>query len=175
MAVRALLLMIVSVGWWRVPRATRENRSGMSSAGVVVVAAAVLLALVASPLIDLLDTDAETLRVATGLALVAAGAFRVFGVGARAEDGSHRVSWLVPLVYPVLIGPELVVMALSAGADHGVWLVAVGALGGSILRRWRPESGTMRLWRGSSSGPLGWRRSFWPLRSSLMASGTSEL
>jgi len=133
MTLRALLLLILSIGWWRVPRATRENRTGVASAGFVVVLVGLVLALVATPLIDLLDTDPETVRVATGLALVAAGAFRIFGVGARAEDGAHRISWLIPLTYPVLIGPETVLVTLSVGADHGLWLVLVGSLVGSGL------------------------------------------
>ena len=133
MTMRALLLLILSVGWWRIPRATRDNRAGVVAAGLIVVGVGIVLAVVASPLIEALETDAETLRVATGLVLVIAGAFRIFGVGTRAEDGSHRVSWLVPLAYPILIGPETVVVGLSVGADHGVLLVIAGSLAGVVL------------------------------------------
>ena len=133
MILRALLLLVLSFGWWRVPRTTERNRQRLLSAALLVCAAMIVLALVATPLIDVLDVDAETWRIATGLALVVAGAFRMFGAGARVEDGEHTVSWVVPLAYPVLFGPETALMAISAGADHGVWLVAAAAACGVAL------------------------------------------
>ena len=133
MTIRALLLLLVSVGWWRLPAATHAGRETARRAAAIVVALMVVLALSADPLLELLDIDAETFRIATGLVLCVAGAARMLGAGTRVEDYSGRLAWVVPLAYPVLIGPETVLAAISVGADHGVLVVTLVALAAATL------------------------------------------
>ena len=133
MTLRAMLLVVVSIGWWRMPRVVPALRESATRAVFVVLCATLGLALVATPIIDGLDVDAETFRIAAGLVLIVSGAFRMFGVGASVEDGEHSVAWLVPVAYPVLIGPETVLAVISVAADHGVWLVGLSSLIGAVL------------------------------------------
>jgi len=125
---RAVLLLFISIGWWRVPAASVPPKRGLVLGVCFATALVAGLALVSGPVLDVLDVDTETFRIATGLVIIASGAVRMFGVGARVEDYSASVSWLAPFAYPVLIGPETVVVSLSIGADHGLILAVLVAL-----------------------------------------------
>jgi small neutral amino acid transporter SnatA (MarC family) len=102
------------------------------------VAAAVTLVLVAvaaavsGPLLDALDVSAATFRVATGVVVGLAGAWRLV-FGARPVDvDTPAGSWrrvAVPGVIPALVTPQLTMAAISTGADDGTltatWTAAV--------------------------------------------------
>lgn len=133
MTLRTLALLVMAIGWWRIPRVAEANRTKVSASAVIVVVLAGVLAMAATPMLSGLDVDAETFRIASALVLVAVGAARVFGVGSRTEDDEHTFPWLLPLAYPVLIGPETVLVFLSIGADHGLWITLTGAVIGSGL------------------------------------------
>lgn len=128
MTLRAILLLFISVGWWRLPAATTPPRRGLVLGVCFATVLVVALALVSGLVLDVLDVDTETFRIATGLVVIATGAVRMFGVGAGVEDYSGSLSWLAPFAYPVLIGPETVVVSLSIGADHGLILAVPVAL-----------------------------------------------
>lgn len=136
MTLRAVLLLFISVGWWRLPAATLPQRRSVVLGVSLATGLVVALALVSGPVLDLLDVDSETFRIATGLVVIVAGAVRMFGVGARVEEYSGKMSWLAPFAYPVLVGPETVVVSLSIGADHGLILavpVALAAAAAALL------------------------------------------
>lgn len=133
MTVRALLLLVITVGWWRVPLLAAPLRRDVLPALGVVVTIVLAAALASGPLLDVLDVDTETFRIATGLVVIVVGAARLLGAGTRAEDGEDRVSFVLPVAYPVLIGPETVLVATSVGSDHGVWLALIGAVVGAAL------------------------------------------
>jgi small neutral amino acid transporter SnatA (MarC family) len=113
-----------------------RRRAALSTGDTTAVAigavmAAVLftvLAATATPLIDALDVSAPNLRIAAGFALAIVAAHdlvrRVPPPGA-ALDG--RRAALVPVFFPVLARPEVGLVALSVGADHGVALTAASA------------------------------------------------
>lgn len=138
MTIRALLLVLLAVGWWRVPAATggaAPKRALATGAGVVV-AAMTVLALVSGPLLDALDVDTETFRIATGLVASAVGVARMWGWGSGREDDAELAApsgWAWPLAYPVLSGPLTVLAAVSVGSDHGVFAVLAAAVVGAVV------------------------------------------
>ena len=135
MTLRALLLVVLAVGWWRVPAAT-GGRAGMrplAIAAAAVVVGAVALASASGPILEGLDVDTETFRIATGLVTCAIGAGRIWGWGSHREDDAELNRWAWPLACPVLSGPLTVVAAVSVGSDHGVLAVASSALVGALL------------------------------------------
>ena len=134
MTLRAVLLLILCIGWWRIPRLSDEHRRFVPAGAAVVIAAVAVLALIATPLVDALDIDAETFRIAAALVLILVGAVRLLGVGAGAEEERPTiVSWVLPVAYPVLIGPETVLAALVVGSDHGIGVALIAGVGGGVL------------------------------------------
>jgi small neutral amino acid transporter SnatA (MarC family) len=114
-----------------IPRAARSSREvaglaalGGAIGGLVVCAAAA----VGDALLDALDVSAPAFRTAAGIVAVLAGATDLFRRPPRPEPAlAGRRAALVPVAIPVVARPALLVMALGAGADHGV-LVSVGAI-----------------------------------------------
>ncbi len=114
------------------PRADRSRRTTTQVAalggliGSVVVAA---LALAGDWLIEALDVSTPALRVAAGTVAAITGAV---GIARRAPDPTApalpglRAAW-IPVAVPLVVGPALVLLALSAHADRGLGVV-VGAL-----------------------------------------------
>ena len=133
MTIRAVLLLLISVGWWRLPAATGPGTQLARRSIGVVIALMMVLAISARPLLAALDIDAETFRMATGLVLCVAGAARMLGAGTRVEEYSGSLAWLAPLAYPVLIGPETVVVSISVGVDHGIVMVLLVAAAAATL------------------------------------------
>lgn len=89
-------------------RAAKEaHRSRAGALGAIA-----LLAWVSAPLLDALDVSPPNWRIAAGLAL-ALGAV-VDAVGRPVE--------------PLLFRPELALLAVQSGSDHGVWPTILAAL-----------------------------------------------
>lgn len=146
MTARALLLTVMALGWWRVPAALgssvdsaeahRRHRSLAVGCAAVVGGAMTLLAWMSGPILDWLEVDTETFRIATGLVVAAVGLARTLGWGSRPEqvdtsDGRAGLAHnLWPVAYPVLSGPVTVAASISVGSDHGVALVVAGAVVG---------------------------------------------
>ncbi len=102
--------------------------------GVVAMVAAVLLGLVAHPLIDGLDVAPETFRVAAAMIVTLSGLVVIASPAPSPEHLSGRRSdFLVPVAYPLLLGPGPVLAWLVVGVDHGVWRTAVAAGLGSAV------------------------------------------
>jgi small neutral amino acid transporter SnatA (MarC family) len=114
------------------PRADRSRRTVTAVAalggliGSVVVAT---LALAGDWLVEVLDVSTPALRVAAGTVAAITGAV---GMVRRAPDPAApalpglRAAW-VPVAVPLVVGPALVLLAVSAHADRGL-AVVVGAL-----------------------------------------------
>jgi small neutral amino acid transporter SnatA (MarC family) len=114
------------------PRADRSRRTVTTVAalggliGSVVVAT---LALAGDWLVEALDVSTPALRVAAGTVAAITGAV---GMVRRAPDPAApalpglRAAW-VPVAVPLVVGPALVLLAVSAYADRGL-AVVVGAL-----------------------------------------------
>jgi len=96
--------------------------TGIGFAVLVGVAAA------ASPLLEAADVSDSTMRVAAGLVLAATGLVDLWGPFPRSEPALP--GWqagLVPLAFPLLLRPAVVLFGLAAGADAGVARAAIGA------------------------------------------------
>jgi small neutral amino acid transporter SnatA (MarC family) len=105
-----------------------RERSAVTAVATGITWLLVLLAAVTSdPILDLLDVTTATFRIATGVVLGLAGArWLVFGASAVDVDAPAG-SWRrvgVPLLIPALITPQLVMVAISTGADHGMLVSA---------------------------------------------------
>ena len=131
---RALLTMLAAVNPTAVAVVLWPRERGVFGA----VAAAIALGIVAGAaaaseaLLDALDVSEATFRVATGVVVGLAGAHRLV-FGARPVDvDTPTGSWrrvAVPGLIPALITPQLVMAAISTGADDGTftatWTAAV--------------------------------------------------
>jgi small neutral amino acid transporter SnatA (MarC family) len=88
----------------------------------------VVLAAVATPLLDALDISRPNLRIAAGVVLAVVSMHDL--VWRRPRPGAAlpgRRAALVPVFFPVLARPEVGLLALSIGADHGVLFTALAA------------------------------------------------
>ena len=102
------------------------------------------LAAVSGPLLDWLEVTPETFRIAAGITAVLAAA--VVLVSPRPADEPELPGWraaLWPVAFPRLAAPQVLVLAISTGAQEGVAAtlgaaaVSLGVLGvfGLVPRR----------------------------------------
>lgn len=114
------------------PRAERSRRTTIEIAalgGLIGSVAVAALALTGDWLVEALDVSTPALRVAAGTVAAITGAV---GIARRAPDPAApalpglRAAW-IPVAVPLVVGPALVLLALSAHADRGL-AVVVGAL-----------------------------------------------
>jgi small neutral amino acid transporter SnatA (MarC family) len=76
----------------------------------------------------MLDVSEPSFRIAAGLVALLAGAADVFRRPPAAEPALNgRRAALIPIAFPVVARPALLVLALGAGADLGV-LACAGAM-----------------------------------------------
>ena len=114
-----------------IPREGRISPSavGLAAAGGAIGGLAVcVVAAVADPLLDVLDVSDPSFRVAAGIVAVVAAAADLFRRPPPPEPS--LAGWraaIVPVAVPVVMRPALVVLALGAGADQDL-LVIAGAL-----------------------------------------------
>ena len=96
--------------------------------GAVTLAAALVLAALASGLVDLLDISASTFRLGAGLVIAVVGVHDLIA-GAPKPEPALR-GWragLIPLAFPLLINPAFGAAVLAASADHGMATPIVAA------------------------------------------------
>ena len=129
----------------------RERRLTMAVAAAIAFVIAVLSAVVSGPVLDVLDVTPGTFRVSAAIVLgLASARWLIIGAASVAADGPAegpgRV--VVPLLIPVLVTPQLVMVSISIGADEGVAVVAAGAVAGLALG-WLAATVTKRH-------PAGW-------------------
>jgi small neutral amino acid transporter SnatA (MarC family) len=105
---------------------TRGARVAVTAVGVAIAFAVVAgLAGLGDALLDALDIDEASAQIAAGLVLLVAGGRDLLTRPPAAEPAlpGWRAA-LVPVAVPLLLTPELVVLAIAGGADLG--LVATG-------------------------------------------------
>lgn len=123
-----------------VPRAGRSRSGAARLAALGGLGAGVTVVVVAAssgPLLDVVDVNPPALRIAAGVVAVAMGLLDLIRRAPAPEPSlpGWRAA-IVPVAVPTLARAPLLVLALSAGADRGVALVAaamavgVGALTG---------------------------------------------
>ena len=97
-------------------------------AALVVLAVAITLAAASDLVLDALAVSASTFRIGAGSVMAVGGVVRMVDRLPRPEpevDGWR--AGLVPLAFPVVLSPDLALLAISVGADEGVATVAVAA------------------------------------------------
>ena len=110
---------------------------------IVATAGVVLAAILADRLLAALDIAPETFRIAAGIVMLAAGAYAV--ARARVAAAPFEDGWrggVSLLAVPLLLGPAVLVAAISYGADEGAGMAATAAipalLAGGLLTAARP-------------------------------------
>jgi hypothetical protein len=116
--------------------------------GVGLVAVAVGLAFVATPLLDALDISSPTMEVGAGLVLAIWSAVALM----RWDDEPAPdavAGGLVPLLFPIVLTPVVGVTVVAVAARNGWWLpvlatafgavpIAIASVGAPVARRqWR--------------------------------------
>jgi small neutral amino acid transporter SnatA (MarC family) len=100
----------------------------------------VLVAVIATPLLDALDVSAANLRIGVGLVLAVVAVHDLVRRPPSAGAAlSGRRAAIVPVFFPVLLRPDVVMVAWAIGADHGVGITAVAAaiaLGLVVVWHW---------------------------------------
>jgi small neutral amino acid transporter SnatA (MarC family) len=112
-----------------------------ASAASLAVVVVVLAGAAGGPLLDALDVSAPTLRIGAGLVLlITALVDLVRPAGPRDHDdtpdpgsGAGLSAAVVPVALPTMLRPAALVTALSAGADGGLGLVALGSVTAGFL------------------------------------------
>ena len=133
---------------------------------VLVGAAAALLAYVGLALLgasirDVLDVSTPNVRVAAGLVLVVVGLHAVVApLPAAQETTTARNSWLVPVLFPVLLRPDLSLVAFAADRTSGVVTVCVsaGVALAAVVAWWSAcsrEQATTAIWERALGALLG--------------------
>jgi small neutral amino acid transporter SnatA (MarC family) len=132
---RLLVLYVAAVNPLRLLGTVRgADPAGSTAGGLVSLAGILLLAALSEPLLDGLDISEPTARVAAGLVAASAGLWHLIGPRPQAwEAASGLRSGLVPIAFPVLLRPEVALLAVSAGADEGVLSTAVAAAVGIAI------------------------------------------
>jgi small neutral amino acid transporter SnatA (MarC family) len=109
-----------------------RERAVLITAGITITLLLVVAWAAASEaVLDSLDVGPPTFRIATGIVLGVTAA-RCLVVGGHVITVPTPVSsWrrlLVPVLIPVLLTPQLVMVAIARGADDGVAVVALAAV-----------------------------------------------
>jgi small neutral amino acid transporter SnatA (MarC family) len=106
-----------------------------ATGGLIAAAAAVVVAAIGDPLLDLLDVSEPSFRTAAGIVAAIAGVADMFRRPTPAEPSlPGRRAAFVPVAIPVLLRPALLLLALGAGADGElVATIAALALGVAVL------------------------------------------
>jgi small neutral amino acid transporter SnatA (MarC family) len=131
-----LLLAVVNPAAVAVALWPREPLRTMLPAGLVAAVVAAALAACSGPLLDALDVSPPTAQVATAILVGIMAAVRfVRGptpVGDEGPaDGARRIA--LPLLFPVLVTPQLALAAVAVGADAGGAVATFGAVLGAGL------------------------------------------
>jgi small neutral amino acid transporter SnatA (MarC family) len=115
-----------------------EEPSGRARPGVLGAGAVLAVGGVAAtagwsgPLLDLLEVTPETFRLAAGVVLAAAAIVTLFRPRPAPEpEARGALAALWPVLYPRLLGAEVVALALTTGAKEGV-APSVAAAGGAL-------------------------------------------
>jgi small neutral amino acid transporter SnatA (MarC family) len=124
----------------------RQRRAQVVGIGAVFATVLLLLAvLLGDRLLDGLELDAESFRIAAAMILAACGVYTLWtGVPGSRAPGEPRLAhgWF-PLGVPLLSGPASLAAAVSHGVDDGRWVTFGSAVVWVVV-----TSGLLLVWRG---------------------------
>ncbi len=92
-----------------------------------------LFALLSDPLLEVLNVSGSSSRIAAGVAVVVVGIRDLFLQPPPPEPA--LAGWragIVPMAFPSLLTPALLILAVSAGSERGV-VTAFGLVGAAVL------------------------------------------
>jgi small neutral amino acid transporter SnatA (MarC family) len=127
-ALAVVALVLAANAPRRRPALSTDDTVTVALGGLLAALLFVALAAVASPLTDALDISRPNLRIAAGVVLAVVSMHDL--VWRRPRPGAAlpgRGAALVPVFFPVLARPEIGLLAMSVGADHGVLFTALAA------------------------------------------------
>ena len=123
-----LLALVASANPCRVRLVLPERREAVALGALIAFAAAAGVAAVGGAVLDVLDITPETFPLAAAVVLALEGARAlVLARPAREPELGGLGAALVPVAFPLLLTPGVVMLTLTAGGDDDVAL-AVGAL-----------------------------------------------
>jgi small neutral amino acid transporter SnatA (MarC family) len=123
-----LFALVAAANPCRARLALPERRSAVALGALAALASAAAVAAVGGALLDALDITPETFRLAAAVVLALEGARAlVLARPAREPELGGLAAALVPVAFPLLLTPGVVVLAVAAGGDDVV-AEAVGAL-----------------------------------------------
>lgn len=123
-----LLALVVSANPCRARLALPERREAVALGALVALGVASGIAAVGSGFLDALDISPETFRLAAAVVLAIEGTRALLlARPAREPELAGLGAALVPVAFPLLLTPGVVMLALTAGGDDMVG-EAVGAL-----------------------------------------------
>ncbi len=124
----------------------QEDRERPLTIGTSILAVIlIVLAGLGSPILDVLELSDETWRIAAGAVAVLAAARVVIAPLRPVPELGRNAHAGVPVVFPVMLVPELALLMVLWGATEGVSVVAV-ALSVGIA--------AVRIWGRSNGGPV---------------------
>jgi small neutral amino acid transporter SnatA (MarC family) len=121
LAAIALATAINPLRAWSVLPPGPSRRSAAGLGAVLALALVVLGAALGTPVLGWVDISAPMARLAAGIVLLLAGAWGLIGPPLPPEPALP--GWragLVPVAVPALVRPEVFLVAVVVGADHGV-------------------------------------------------------
>ena len=145
-----LLALVASANPCRVRLVLPERRLAVTLGALLALGSAAAVAAVGGAFLDALDISPETFRLAAALVLVLEGARALLLARPATEPELAGLgAAVVPVLFPLLLTPGVVALALAAGGDD-MGGEAVGALaiafGAVVLTTWIP--------RGERADPL---------------------
>jgi small neutral amino acid transporter SnatA (MarC family) len=108
----------------------RDRRRPLVLATLVAGAVLVFLGASGSWLLDVLDVTDETWRIAAGAVAVLAGARHLVFPIMAVPQVTAPVHAVVPVAFPVLLVPEVIVVSVLVGATEGIGVAMLGAAAG---------------------------------------------
>jgi small neutral amino acid transporter SnatA (MarC family) len=99
-----------------------RRRPAVTLGALVALAAGAALAAAGGTLLDALDVSSESFRLAAGVVLTVEGArVLVWPRPAAEPELPGLAAALIPVAFPILLQPGVVVLALAAGGDGVEW------------------------------------------------------
>jgi small neutral amino acid transporter SnatA (MarC family) len=120
----ALLLLgfAAAANPFRARLALPESRIAVALGAAVALTAGAGFAALGGPLLAAIDVSAESFRLAAGIVLAVEGARTLVWPRPGAEpELPGLAAALVPVAFPILLQPGVVVLALAAGGDGDGW------------------------------------------------------